>query len=436
MKSSIYSLSLLENPGIYRNLYDSLIKNRDKLATTVKKYTANSDYDKIMNTYDENIKLFEEFKTFCSVDELYLNDIKVFLKKHNEEYIKKCRIKELTQMLQINIDSEVALKKYGEIFAKVQENSNLVIIFDYDEKKFQHIKMNNISFNAKCYTLFLQDKIYYSGGLNNNDEPSSELNYLRITNQYGEYEFDKISLPDLIFPRFSHSMISFKNYILIIGGQNTKNCEVFEFNKEIIKQFPPLPTKCLNPALTIINEEYLFCFSGSRSFDSMEGIFRVSLVNIDKLCFSGENMYQDVLYWDIIDYVFDNECARLKRGMVAFNDRDSIILMGGFDTDKFYNHIYQVKFDLKINQSKVDGDGVIINNLTKEKQKEVNNKKDVVNVASANTLYIYECEQILPNFTFFNTNFFTIEDQFIFIDGFNNGLEINPKKKFEINYYT
>ncbi len=33
-------------------------------------------------------------------------------------------------------------------------------------------------------------------------------------------------------------MIAFKNYIFIIGGQNTKECEVFEINKELVKPFP------------------------------------------------------------------------------------------------------------------------------------------------------------------------------------------------------
>lgn len=436
MKTSIYSLSHFDNPTVYKNLYESLIKNRDLIATTIKKYSMNGDYDKIMDTYDENIKLFEEFKTFCSVEELSLNDIKLSLRKHNEEYLKKSRIKELTQMLKLNVDIDVSLKKYGEIFGKVQENSNLVIIFDYDEKKFHHIKMNNINFNAKCYTLYHQQKIYYSGGLNHLEEPSSEFNYLRVSNKFGEYEIEKSSQPDLIFSRFSHSMISFKNYILIIGGHNTKNCEVIEVNKELIKPFPPLPTKCVNPALTIINEEYLFCFSGSRSYDSMEGIFRISLVNIDKLCFSGDNIYQDVLYWDMIDYVFDNEHGRLKRGMMAFNDKDSIILLGGFDSDKFYNQIYQVRFDLKTNQTKLDGEGIIINNVLKDKQNDNNKIKGFSNVSNVDTIYVYECEQVLPNYTFFNTNFFIIEDQYVFIDGFNNGLEVNPKRRFEINYYT
>lgn len=437
MKSSIYSLSYLDNPGMYKNLYDFLINNRENLIKIVKKYSIQSDYDLIINKYDENIKLFEEFKTFCNVEELYLNDIKIFLKKHNEEYMKKAKIKDLTQMLNLNVDVDVCLKKYGIIFAKVQENSNLVIIFDYDEKKFLHIKLDDIYFNAKCNTLFYDQKIYYSGGSSSSDNPSSDFSYLKISLKFNEYSFDKKSQPDLLYPRFSHSMISFKNYILIIGGQNTKNCEVFEVNKEIIKPFPALPTKCSNPALTIINDEFLFCFSGSRSYDSIEGIFRVSIINIDKICFSGDNIYENVLYWDLIDYVFDNENSRLKRGMMAFNDKDSIILLGGFDSDKFYNTIYQVQFDLKINQNKLEGEGVIINNLTKEKDKlKDQTKKPFSNVSNCNTLYIYETEHLLPNFTFFNTNYFKIEERFIFIDGFNNGLEINPTRKFEIDYYT
>jgi hypothetical protein len=421
------------------------MKNREKLTATVKKYTNAKEYDKIIDAYDYNIKLCEEFKTFCNVDELYMNDIKLFLKKHNEEYLKKSKVKELTKLLKLNVDIDVSLKRYGAIFAKVQENSNLVIIFDYDERKFQQFKVNNIYFNAKCNTLYQEDKVYYSGGLNSADEPTTDFNYLKISNKFSEYEFEKISLPDLKFARSSHSMIGFKNYILIIGGQNTKNCEVFEVNREVSQPFPDLPTKCSNPALVIVNEEFLFCFSGSRSYDSIEAIFRISLVNIDKLCFSGDGMYKDVLYWDPIDYVFDNESARLKRGMMAFVDRDSIILLGGFDNDKFSNQIFQVKFDLKINQ-KLEGEGVIINNVSGQKsgQKEkgssqnaVKNHSNVIpNVANSNTLYIYESDQLLPNYTFFNTNYFTIEDQFIFIDGFNNGLEINPKRKFEVNYYT
>ena len=433
MKISISSLSQLENPGLYKNLYESLIKNREKLSIIVKKYSVHKDYDKIMDTYDENIRLFEEFKKFCSVEELYLEDIKNFLKKHNEEYIKKSKIKDLTKLLKINVDVDVSLKKYDINFAKVQENSNLVIIFDYDEKKFQQFKLNNLSFNAKSSSLYIDNKVYYSGGLTESDEASGYFAYLKITNRYNQSEFDNNKLKDLLYPRYSHYMINFKNYILLIGGHKTKNCEIYEINREIIKPFPILPTKCVNPALTIINEEYLFCFSGASSYDSMEGIFRISLINIDKLIFSGDDLYDNVLYWDLIDYVFDNESVRLKRGMMAFNHKDSIILLGGFDSDKFYNNIFEVKFDLKINQTKLDGDGVLINNTFKEKECEI---KNIPNVGNSNILYIYETDHILPNFTFFNTNYFAVEDQYVFVDGFNNGLEIIPRRKFEINYYT
>ena len=435
MKLSISSLSQLENPALYKNLYVSLIKNRENLSNHVKNYSEKKEYDKIMNSYDQNIKLFDEFKIFCNVEELYLSDIKNYLKKHNEEYTKKSRIKELSKLLNLSVDVDVSLKKYDIFFAKVQENSNLLIIFDYDEKIFQQIKINDLYFNTKCCTLFIDKKVYYSGGLTNTDEPSDDFSYLRISRQYNEFEFDKIKQPNLLYQRYSHSMINYKNYILFVGGKNTKSCEIFETVREISKPFPNLPTICSNPALTIINDEFLFCFSGSQSFDSREGIFRISLKNLDKIIFSNDAMFQDVLYWDSLDYVFDVDNGILKRGMMAVQDRDSIILLGGFDNDRFYNNIYQVKFDLNINQNKNVGEGVIINNDFKDKEKDKQHDKNGINAANVECLYIYESEHLLPNFTFFNTNYFAIEGQFIFIDGFNNGLEINPKK-FEINYYT
>ena len=65
MRSSIDSLSHFENPSLYHNLYDNLLKNRDFLKENVKKYSNKTDFDTIMTMYDENLHLLNLFNDYC-----------------------------------------------------------------------------------------------------------------------------------------------------------------------------------------------------------------------------------------------------------------------------------------------------------------------------------------------------------------------------------
>jgi len=121
------------------------------------------------------------------------------------------------------IDNVVQVK-LGIIFGKVQENSNLVIIYEYDEKKFHHIKAkDNLYFNSKCYSLFSDKKIYYSGGLDDSEKESNKFNYLSVSNNFNEFEFENFILADLLNKRYSHSMIMFKKLYNVYRRKQYKN---------------------------------------------------------------------------------------------------------------------------------------------------------------------------------------------------------------------
>jgi len=129
--------------------------------------------------------------------------------------------------------------------------------------------------------------------------------------------------------------------------------------------------------------------------------------------------------------------------MCAVADKESILLLGGFDHDNFYNSIYQIRFEENVNGSiNYDNINGMINNGEKDKDKLSPNKKKTNNVASSsinfgnkNCLFLYESNSTLPNNTFFNSNFLNIKNELVLIDGFNNALEVN-QKTLEVYYYT
>jgi hypothetical protein len=461
MKVNVNSLSKISHPEKYTNVLDSLTKSREQLEEHIKKYSDKQDYDKILKLYDENKEVVEQFRTFINNKELLMGDILEAVRKHNESFIKNSNIKQLAKKLQLEgnflgeerVQSQ--MKNISDIYVKAQENSNIIIIYDIEKKKFHHIKLEERSFNAKCYSFYDKDTkcVYVSGGMSGflkDKNYNNEFLQFKVQVVLDEYQFEFSDLRPMGMSRAGHSMIQYNEFLIVAGGVNTKKCEIYEKNSNSWKDLPELPGLCFNPALAILNK-HLFCFSGSGNLNSFDSIFMLSLNNLSRII-SGDKGFENVLNWERINYYFDFESTgRLRRGMAALTiSINEILLFGGFN----YDNIYDTVFDFDLNREKekkkqqarkesmqsekeenlVSGSN---NQPIQQNQNENSVKQDeYVNLEEEDYgVKIYDTDLILPIKTFFNSNIVTFDNYLVMVDGYNNAIELDLKTR-EFYYYT
>lgn len=456
MKVNINSLDKLPNPESYPHLLESLSKNRTLLENHLAKYTENEDYDIILNEYVTSKKMVEEFNRFTLNNELIMNDILDAIKKHQELFIKNSNISSISKLLNLEEEEkkDTKIKSINEIYAKIQENSDLIILYDIEKKKFYHNKIpefNNLDikrFEAKSYSYFRDNTIYVSGGFNvKSKQYFNDFYKISVRVNFDKFEFNFESLTPMINERASHTQILFKNKFLItIGGINTKSCEVFDLDVNKWFSLPDLPSLCPNSSLTIVEDKYLYIFIGSVNLSSIDTIYRIKLNNLEKIL-NNERGFENLLEFEEIPFYFskkknneendseeiNNESElqynrnsfRLRRGMASAYFEGTILLFGGFDYDNNHDEIYEfIGFEKKVAKKGINSN----NSNNKEFE---NNLVEVENEEKE----IATCNYSLPIKTFFNSNIVQYEYFLIMIDGQNNCIEYDIKSK-EFYYYT
>jgi hypothetical protein len=460
MKVNLNSLTKLSHPERYTNLLDSLKKNRSILENHIKTYTSENseEYDKIIKEYEKNKHLVEMFRTFTANHLLMMQDIHDSISRHQESFIKNSNIKELC--LELGLDGkfkehEISMSKnISEIYAKVQENSNMIIIYDLEKKKFHQIKNDDWSFNAKCYSYYCQRErcIYVSGGVRKNQETNVKLFsdsfiQIRVEINYNQFDFKfEENLAPMNFSRANHCMIEYGNdYFIVVSGINTQTCEIYSKKKDSWGLLPSIGSKLPNPALALLNQDTLYCFNGSANHNSIDGIYKLSLKNFEK---HGEKGFEDFLSWEKVDYYFPGNCeGKLKRGMAALAiSTTSILLFGGFNFDNLFDSIYDFNLNKpKNSQGRNPRNKEQLNKLDSEIQEDVesnhvNHKEEPEYSEEESEFYenavnILDTDLSLPIKTFFNSNILIFDYYLIMIDGHNNALELNLKTQ-EFFYYT
>jgi hypothetical protein len=413
MKTNLNSLVKLKNPEKYTNLTESLDKNKNILQEKIEKYSKENQFDQILVEYHKNKTEVDLFKNVIHNDELLMVDLLQALKKNQDNFNKNKNVKEINQALGIESVTEIrsALQGINEVYAKVQGGSNILIFYDIEKKKFTQRK-TDLTFPSRCYSYFMNNSVYVSGGMINKT-PLNNFSKFEIKINFDELVYEEKALESMKNSRHSHAMISHKDYLLAIGGSNTSN-EIYDIAKNVWHDLPQLPSIYLNPTLCI-NKDWLYMFTGSVGINTLDRIYKLSLNNITRvLCEKG---FEDVLYWESIDYYFPDH-NRLRRGMTALNLENSIILMGGFNNDNMYDHMYN--FELVKRKPKEHKD-------VKEQIEEEEEPDDV--------LRIIKLEETLPIKTFFNSNIMKYENHLVMIDAYNNAIELDLNT-MDFYYYT
>lgn len=415
MKYNVMFLADLPNYSSYINLIKNIEKNRDYIEKQILKYTKEKEFDQLYNLTNEIKILLVEFKYYAFNEAQMLDYLIEAVNKSKKEISANNDLSNLARKLKlekeiseiINFDKFKQLPLLEKYFAVIQDDSDLIYVYDLNHKKFYQNKIgidnsnlidfdNNLFnlassktslssldnkkketiFNQKLFSIFrMKDKsVYFSGGKRNKEnlstfakieivitkeskifnnsnsghEQNENRNNTDNTNTHVSLYFTFKNLADMIFKRSHHSMIwsHEEENLLAIGGLYTKTCEVYSIKNNKWHELPELNSYSPNSSLCI-HEDKLYCFNAGTYYNSYEGIYILSLKNFNKIYIEKARGF-DFGFWEELNYSYQFLHGRLKKSMAAVSliTRDggsSIILFGGFDTDVSYYDLLELQ---------------------------------------------------------------------------------------------
>ena len=369
MQLLLLSYNKFINKNKYENVEEIINSWKNDMDKRIKKYSNNKYFDIIDISFDKCKKFVnknEELANnyFIELNKLYENitNMKGFFGNDNK-IEKELDDQLLVQKLINGFEIENKIKEEKQeiepnknvmtniIYAKIVENSNMLSIFNYDNKELKNYiitdeKYKNFRFNSNCFSLYDSDKnyIYISGGIKDIKDPDSHDNSLfrldiieKDKENKMKYEFKINKLKDMNNKRSYHTMLNLsddKNTILCISGINTESCEVYNIEYDQWESIQELPTKCQSPGIIDYNK-YIYVFPYSKDYMN---IYRMNMDN-------GEFM------WESIKYSINE--GSIKKGMIIIPKENELLLLGGYDNNGNYSHIYQVELNNDNNENKI-----------------------------------------------------------------------------------
>ena len=443
IKRGINSISKLQNLDNYTNIIETYEKAVEDIKINIQKFSEEAPYDKISKLYHENNIMLDMYKDIAMSNIMTMQNVVNLIKDHKDIFQNDENVKGLSEKLGIEDDiiekNEIKNQPLNkniieELYVKAQDNSSILVIYNMYSKQILHIKMPSNNFNSKSYSFYDRSSqtTYISGGLSDSSNKYSYDNsFYRITVKLikNEYQFDMKSLTSMKDCHTSHSMIKYgEKFLIVVGGMNTKSCEIYTFSKDDWDFLPEIPSFVTNPAVSIFNN-FLYVISGSGRFDVM---YRLKLDNLEKYLdmiqkAKEEEINNSLLSWENIDYGITG--GKLQRGMGICPSGNKIYIFGGFDNDNMYDDIYIISFrDLGffkgIGQKIIDKKDELLNKNKENENKEQDEKITLV-----------KSRETLPNKTYFSSNILLIDNTMVMLDGMNNAYEYNVGTK-EFFYYT
>jgi hypothetical protein len=311
---------------------------------------------KVLFKVDEEDKEIREFQPNKLVEEI-VNETEVYFANYwardqmsmnyngkNLRDLSKTKLEEISngkneividlQFVGLPIAQDI-IKEFSKIsfIAKPLFDSNEIVIYDIKNAKMsvESLGDENIykMFNLTSSYCNGADYLFLSGGENETEDTDSDKilsnSFLEISlngslslnimeNEYG-----------LLHPRKSHSMIYIPNeYVFIVGGVNCLNVEYYELKSKKFVSHSELNEERIEPALSLINNTYLYCFSGFKDSKSFERI----------------NLRSNSKQWESIEVKFDHEVLNFTQMFfaVSYYKNDSVIFLGGLDYENTKNN--------------------------------------------------------------------------------------------------
>ena len=196
-----------------------------RLETGIYGERANIVRDKVYNNFDE-VKLDKEaLQDFFAYEALNLVDEKFRIKKSKKQ-----------QEAEFVFDEDVDLAKPIPGKAEIQIYDRKTRNIVKKSVKFDKNKHKYLTFLTGCRCVLIKDKLYIFGGVD------KENNITKVAWVYYIKENELKLMPEMLHPHAYHSVEFLEYYksIIIIGGQNSGFCEIYDMKTGLWKDLPSL----------------------------------------------------------------------------------------------------------------------------------------------------------------------------------------------------
>ena len=302
--------------------------------------------EEFINSEGVDNDFFSEIKTIKDLKNneiAIINESKNNLEKESQiqKYTKTClhKINELKKKITILSTPKSIIKKELKIFSQNEINlieiispkkdSNSINIFNPYMNELEEILIpEKYKFSKNFAYINLLPYCYVTGGIKIDEKGEKlELSQFFAIRRIENKLFEFVNLPEMIESKSNHCMVELKylNGIGVIGGTDTKDCEVFNLKKNKWENLPDLNNIRENSSCCILNDKYLYCFFG---YDNKEYKFQDS---IEKLNLKSKES------WEVITPTGPKVHMKRKSSSCLYynlKDKNYILIVGGINSLK------------------------------------------------------------------------------------------------------
>ena len=264
-------------------------------------FTNDNCYEIINDVMEKGF--FNKIKTIKELEleeRVKISETKNGIEKESEieKYEKTCQKKIKSLKKKINIFSTPKNIRLEEINIFTQNEQNLLEIVSlkgesihifnpYVNEVEEFLVPKKYKFPINFSFLNILPYCYVSGGIKTEENGEKmELSDFYAIRRRATKSFEFINLPSMIESKSCHCMVELKylNGLAVIGGTDSKECEVFTFKKKEWFNLPDLNNIREYPCCCVLNERNLYCFFGydNKSYKYIPSIEKISLDSKDK----------------------------------------------------------------------------------------------------------------------------------------------------------
>jgi hypothetical protein len=219
-------------------------------------------------------------------------------------------------------------------------------------KSIQSVKISKFSFKdiddksindfppSNCKFVNIGGALLVTGGLEQ-QKPMSKCYILLVEkDKNGQYSCIIKPYAPMIDKRERHNLIYLpdKKMVMACSGFFTSTCEVTEIDKESKWTMKPtLNQSRANATMFYINNKYIFCLSGFTVIrdkgNYLNSLEYIDLMNDDK--------------WTVMDLASLKSNLKLSAIGVIQERENKVLLLGGYDGEKYVNSIYSVEVNME-----------------------------------------------------------------------------------------
>ena len=332
-----------------------------KLIDVLNKENKNKENGEILNEKKE--KTTKESPNFVSKT---VSSSTSIISGYNNTTCEKCiSLKKENTKLNMNLKTPIPSSNNNIITFMYPVFKTNLIKAALDKNTVQEIKINFSDFskedpiitefpNGGAYCNY-GNCLYFAGGQEYIKE-AGKL-FLSISNSFPTQ--NAVKLPLMKRNHWNHSMISNEGKIYVIGGYNSKKCEIYDINNKSWKDMPDLNEKERQRTMLFIENNYLYCFMGLSQTGILDSIERI---NLEKMDAEWENL--------IINHSKHLNLKFYGSGIIRMNQSNKIYFIGGKKQKKtkeivYKRSIYEFCFDdfeMTVSDYKIENDLIFVEN--------------------------------------------------------------------------